>query len=147
MKPSAASLFNATQKQQIVDAIRQAECTSSAEIRLHIENNCQSDDPISRAQTLFHQLGMRKTALRNGVLLYLSIRDHKVAIIGDKAIHEQVGEEFWVRCYEAMASKFRESLFVEGILVALQMLSEELSGHFPYQVDDQNELSDEISFG
>lgn len=144
MKPS--SVFTPEQKAAIVAAIKQAELSSSAEIRVHIENNCPGA-VLDRAVEVFTMLKMHKTADRNGVLVYVALKDHKTAIIGDININKQVGRDFWQECYGAMSDHFTKGEFTEGICDAVGKLEMELKSHFPHQSNDVNELPDDISFG
>lgn len=143
---SASKLFSEQQRDQIVAAIKSAESRSSAEIRVHIENNCK-EDVLDRAVEVFAELKMDQTELRNGVLIYIAVKDHKTAIIGDQSINSHVKREFWQECYAAMKGHFAAGEFTEGICEAIRRLEAELEEHFPHQSDDVNELSDDISFG
>ena len=78
----------------IVKAIEKAEHQTSGEIRVHIESKCRAE-VLDRAAWLFKKLKMHETKDRNGVLIYLSINDHKFAIIGDAGINKVVPEGFW----------------------------------------------------
>jgi len=133
-------------KKSIVDAIKEAELNTSGEIRVHIESSCKGD-VLDRAAYLFKKLQMHKTEQRNGVLFYLAYKDHKFAILGDGGINQKVPDNFWDRIKEKMAEKFREGKFAEGLAEGIKESGEQLKTHFPYQSDDVNELSDEISFG
>jgi uncharacterized membrane protein len=90
---------------------------------------------------------MAKTHLRNGVLIYLSIRDRKFAIIGDHGIHRVVPANFWDHIKEDAILLFKEGRFKEGLVKAISETGEHLKKHYPYQKNDVNELPDEISFG
>ena len=63
-------------------AIAQAEKATSGEIRVHLEEKC-GDDVIKRATQIFAKLNMHKTELKNGVLIYLAVKDKKFAITGE----------------------------------------------------------------
>lgn len=60
-----------------------------------MEEHCAAAHPIDRAAEVFRYLSLDKTALRNGVLIYLAYEDHKFAIIGDEGINQKVGQNFW----------------------------------------------------
>ena len=139
-------LFSEQDKNILIQAIKDAENRSSAEIRIHLESHCKGN-VLDRAAKVFAQLGMHKTALRTGVLIYLAINDRKVAIIGDQGINALVAKDFWTECYEIMAKHFAEGDFVGGIKIAIEHFSDDLGKLFPHQPDDVNELNDDISFG
>jgi uncharacterized membrane protein len=146
IKMSVRKYFSEENKLQITNAIRVAENNTSGEIRVHIEKHCKGD-VLDRAAYIFEKLEMHKTQLRNGVLFYLAIEDHKFAILGDAGINQKVSENFWEEIKEEMAGKFREGKFTEGLSTGIKQAGKQLKQHFPYQKDDVNELSDEISFG
>lgn len=143
---SVRKYFSEENKLQITNAIRTAESNTSGEIRVHIEKHCK-EDVLDRAAFIFEKLKMHKTELRNGVLFYLAIEDHKFAILGDSGINQKVPDNFWEEIKEEMARNFREGNFTEGLSSGIRKAGEQLKQHFPYQQDDVNELSDEISFG
>lgn len=143
---SVKSFFTEEQKLQIKNAIRVAESNTSGEIRVHIEKQCKAD-VLDRAAFIFEKLEMHKTELRNGVLFYLAVDDRKFAILGDAGINQKVPENFWDEIKEDVIPKFKEGLFARGLADGIVKAGEQLKVHFPYQKDDINELSDEISFG
>jgi uncharacterized membrane protein len=126
-------------------SVETAELETSGEIRLHIEEVCKGD-VLDRAAYLFQKLGMAKTQLRNGVMIYLAIKDRKFAIIGDAGINAKVPADFWDKAKTIMLNDFKEGLFAEGLCKAILLAGEQLKQHFPHQHDDNNELSDEVSF-
>jgi len=140
------SSFTEENKLQITNAIRVAELNTSGEIRVHIENYCKGD-VLDRAAYIFEKLEMHKTALRNGVLFYLAVKDKKFAILGDGGINAKVPEDFWESTKETVILKLKEGLYAEALANGIIKAGEQLKAHFPYQKDDVNELSDEISFG
>lgn len=133
------------EKKSIVAAIREAELNTSGEIRVHLENHCKKD-VLDRAAEVFATLHMHETELRNGVLFYLALKDHRLAILGDKGINTKVPEHFWVDIRDLMISRFKEGKYAEGLAEGIRMAGQQLKSHFPYQADDRNELSDDISF-
>lgn len=137
--------FTNEQKAQIEAAIGEAEKLTSGEIRLHIDKSCKGE-LLDTAVAVFKKLGMDKTELRNGVLFYLSIDDHKFAVIGDKAINETVPEGFWDNIYQTIVTHFRKGEFTEGLSWAILEAGKQLVDHFPIAHDDTNELTNEISF-
>ena len=143
---TARSFFTAEEKETIRLAIMNAELDTSGEIRVHIENTCVGES-LERAAYLFKQLKMHKTKLRNGVLIYLAIKNRKFAIIGDAGINKVVPDNFWDEIRHRMLNRFHEDQFVEGLSEAVTLTGEQLKQHFPYSVEDVNELPDDISFG
>jgi uncharacterized membrane protein len=141
----ASSFFTKEQQAQILASVREAEKETSGEIRVHIETSF-TGDVLDRAAWVFKKLGMHKTDERNGVLFYLAVSDKKFAIIGDAGINEKVHDGFWDEISLLLQKNFRESKFTEGLAEGILMAGRQLKTHFPYNKDDVNELSDEISF-
>src|SRR5690606_38133026 len=138
--------FTEEQQAQIVHAIQEAEGRTSGEIRLAVEPRCKGE-PIDRAAVYFRRLGMDKTALRNGVLIYISIDDHQFAIIGDSGIHAKVGKGFWEETKELMLGYFKQGNLIQGLIEGIKHAGEQLQHFFPRQDDDVNELPNDIAFG
>ncbi|MCP4312199.1 MAG: TPM domain-containing protein [Bacteroidetes bacterium] len=142
----AANFFSKEEKEKITSAVKQAETSTSGEIRVHIDNHCR-EDVMDRAAWWFKKLEMHKTEQRNGVLFYLAVKDKKFAILGDAGINNVTPDDFWNSIREKMLEQFHEGAFAEGLSQGILLAGEALKAHFPYQDDDVNELSDEISFG
>ena len=90
---------------------------------------------------------MHKTEARNGVLIYMAVKDHRFAIIGDAGINQKVGDDFWDSTKEKMLEQFKKGNLTEGLVEGILSSGQVLKKHFPYQSNDKNELSDDISFG
>lgn len=144
--PNARQFFSTEEKQTILDAIIRAEKDTSGEIRVHIENHC-GGDVLDRAAFLFKHLKMNETALHNGTLFYLAVKDRKFAVIGDAGINAVVEENFWESIRRSMTEHFKRSEFTVGLIKGIETTGKKLKAHFPYSNNDVNELSDEISFG
>lgn len=136
--------FTESEADAIVAAIAEAEMRTSGELRVHVENRCKGD-AMARALAVFTRLGMHDTRDRNGVLFYLSTEDHHFAIIGDKGIHDKVGDDYWQGLKDKMQLKFRSGEFSLGLIEAISTCGQSLARFFPRSADDVNELSDSIS--
>lgn len=143
---SVQKYFTEEDKLQITNAIRVAETDTSGEIRVHIEKYCKGD-VLDQAAYVFEKLDMHKTKLRNGVLFYIAFNDRKFAILGDAGINMKVPANFWEEITNEVIAEFKEGKYAEGIAAGVIKAGKQLKAHFPYQSDDVNELSDEISFG
>ena len=143
--PSAKDLLTKQQQDQVVQSIQQAEKGTSGEIRLYIEDSTRKD-ALLRAEEVFLKLGMGKTKDRTGVLIYVAVKDHKLAIIGDKGIHDVVGNDFWEAEKELLIEHFAKADYSEGLAKAIGLIGERLKKSFPIKPGDKNELPDEILF-
>lgn len=138
--------FTKAEAEVIQQSIVEAESLCSGEIRVHIDKTCNGDVLI-QAQTTFLKLGMQKTALRNGVLIYLVPSQKQMAIVGDEGIHKVVGQDFWDDIYQQMKSDFAQNQYCQGLQTGILSIGNALKTHFPIQENDQNELSNTISYG
>ena len=141
----AASIFTKDEEKKIIQAIEKAELHTSGEIRLHVEDYCTAN-PYERALEVFYLLKMENTEARNGVLLYIAIKDKKLAIIGDKGIHEMVQEHFWDIIISKLQENFKNEVYAKAIIEAIEETGNQLNAFFPLNNDDKDELTNEISF-
>jgi len=128
----------------IARAVAQAEARTSAEVRVHLDHACEID-ALQRAIKIFERLGMHRTPARHGVLIYISVSDHKLAVIGDAGIHERVGAAYWQELVAAVRDHMRQQRSRDGLIHAIVEVGRTLGRHFPRRPDDTNELSDEVS--
>jgi uncharacterized membrane protein len=129
---------------RITAAIGAAERETSGEIRVHIQPKATGGEPRFVAERTFERLGMTKTALRNGVLLFIASEERSFVILGDKGIDEKVPERFWDEIAAKLAFRFLSGEFTEGIVEAITAAGQQLKTYFPRAEGDVNELSDEI---
>jgi uncharacterized membrane protein len=88
-------------------------------------------DPVVAAQKEFVRLGMAKSTEQNGVLIFVSPRSHKFAVIGDEGVHAKCGDEFWQELAKTMTEFFRKSEFTEGVIHGVRKAGDLLAKHFP----------------
>ena len=139
--------LSSEQEKRIADAIEMAEIGTTGEIRVHIERRCK-EDPLHRAISLFGELEMHETKQKNGVLIYISMMDHKLAIYGDEGIHSIVGDAFWDEDIRIMAIHFKEGKYADGIIEVIARVGSKLAEHFPATGQaNPDELDNSVSFG
>jgi len=131
----------------IIQAIRDAESKASGQIRVFVQRGKLTVDPVIIAQKKFQRLGMHKTRERNAVLIFVAPRAHKFAVVGDKAIHEKCGEQFWQGIVDGMRIQFRDEKFSRALTDAIYEVGEVLAAHFPRTSATSNELPDDIVEG
>lgn len=129
---------------RITAAIAAAERETSGEIRIHIQPKATGGDPRYVAERTFERLGMTKTALRNGVLLFIASEERSFVILGDKGIDEKVPAGFWDEIAAKLTIRFKNGEFTDGIVEAITAAGHQLMTYFPRAEGDVNELPDEI---
>jgi len=128
----------------VAAAVAAAEAATAAEIRVHLDARCPGE-AMARAARIFERLGMHRTAARHGVLIYVSIEDHKLAVLGDRGIYERVGQAYWDELVESVLAHFRGGRFRDGLVHGVDEVGAALRWHFPRRPDDVNELPDQVS--
>lgn len=142
------TFFSAKEQAQMVEAIRIAEKETSGEIRVFVESRNPMVDPLERAVQVFYKLEMDETQHRNGVLLYVAMKDHEVALFGDEGIHQKVGKPYWEMEVKKMTAEFANHHISTGIEKCVLQIGQTLKEKFPYEATtDKNELPDDIVFG
>lgn len=143
---SIEDFLTASEEQEIIEAIREAEKNTSGEIRIHIEHDSELD-PFKRAMEVFHYLKMDNTKLQNGVLIYVAVAAKSFVIYGDKGINAVVPQGFWDSTKNCIESHFKSNRFKQGLIEGVLKAGEQLEAHFPWDHSDLNELPNDISKG
>ena len=86
----------------------------------------------------------RKTSGHTGVLLYLSIEEHRAEIVADSAIAAIVPAEVWGEAMADMLREISQGRLAEGIAAGVRDVGVVLAEHFPRSADDVNELPDRL---
>lgn len=140
-------VFSEADLDAMTEAIRRAESRTSGEIRVHLERRVPREpgDAMARARQVFSALGMERTALRNGVLIYLALEDRKLAIVGDQGVHARVGDAYWAGVRDLMVEALRAGRAAEAVVSAVAEVGRVLAEHYPRGRDDVDELPDRPS--
>ena len=86
----------------------------------------------------------RRTHGRTGVLLYLSMREHRAEIVADETIATRVPAEIWGEAMVDMLAEVSRGRIAEGLAAGVRDVGKVLAEHFPREKDDQNELPDRL---
>jgi len=92
----------------------------------------------------FYSSGLYKTRESNGILIYLSLFERRVVVLGDEAIHRHMGDARWGSVRDKIIAGIRSGKACEGICAAIRDCAETLARHFPPRPDDINELPDQV---
>lgn len=97
-----------------------------------------------RALLLFKVGAESRTAAHTGILIFLSMREHRAEIIADAAIAAKVAPEIWGDAMLALLAKVRAGAPGEGMAAAVNLVGAVLTEHFPKSGDNPNELPDRL---
>ena len=114
--------------ERIVRAIVDAERNTTGQIRVSIAPRPWGSIRKA-AEREFVRLGMTRTPHRNGVLIFVVPSRREFVILGDAAVHERVGQEFWERVAAAMSERIRSGDLTDGIVHGIETAGAELAGH------------------
>jgi len=86
----------------------------------------------------------RRTRGHTGVLIYLSMREHRAEIVADQSVAEQVPADVWGEAMADMLEQIRRGCIAEGMAAGVRDVGAVLAEHFPRDADDHNELPDRL---
>ncbi len=127
----------------IARAIGEAEKRTSGEIRVFVTEHLV-DDAVAAAQNQFVRLGMTKTELRNGVLIFFAPRSRAFSVVGDKGVHEKCGQVLWEEVTAKMAPLLKTGEFTRAIIAGVEQIGTVLAREFPWKSGDRNELPNTV---
>jgi putative membrane protein len=90
----------------------------------------------------FYSSGLYRTREENGIEIFLSLFEKRVVVIGDRGIHEKMGNAHWDDVRKKIIDGIHTGKPREGICAAIETCGESLAKHFPRRPDDINELPD-----
>lgn len=97
-----------------------------------------------RALRAFRLSAERRTRGRTGILIYVSMREHRAEIIADQAIAERVDPDVWGGALHALLQELRQDRMADGMIAAITKVGAVLAQHLPIADDDSNELPDRL---
>ncbi|RYY23602.1 MAG: hypothetical protein EOP62_19640 [Sphingomonadales bacterium] len=97
-----------------------------------------------KALQLFRTSAEKRTKAATGVLLYLSLAEHRAEIIADESIHSRVTPDVWGAAMAALLVKVKAGHPGEGMAAAVEQIGIVLAEHFPRSEGDTNELPDRL---
>jgi putative membrane protein len=116
----------------------------SALKRLFISQREIDEEVEEAAVNGFFKKGLYRTRDATGVLLFISVFEHKVWLLADKGIHEKVPQEKWDRVVDRITHGIRNGQGAEVIGKAIYEIGDLLNAHFPIQPGDTDELKNLI---
>jgi len=98
----------------------------------------------ARAITCFKVGADRRTTGRTGILIYLSMREHRAEIVADEGISSLVDPGVWGDAMAAMLGHIRQGRVADGMIAAIENVGAVVAQHLPPAVGDVNELPDRV---
>ncbi len=114
-------------------------------LRLALTPGVIKSDRVRRRAVRYFKVGAeRRTTGRTGILIYVSLAEHRAEIVADEAIHARVPNEVWGDAMADMIAHVREGRIADGMVAAVRDVGVVLAEHFPRADDDRNELPDRL---
>lgn len=108
--------------------------------RLFLSVNEMEEEVQRSAMESFYLNGLHRTRDETGVLIYISIFERTVWVLGDRGINEKVGPETWREIVSIVTDGIKSRRQGEAICRAVERAGEILHEHFPVRPDDRDEL-------
>lgn len=112
--------------------------------RLFISDQEIDEEVEESAISAFYRNGLYKTKNETGVLVYISVFEHRVWVLADRGINEKVNPETWQEVVDMITIGIKKKTTGESIVKAIHRIGEILEAHFPVKPDDANELKNLI---
>ena len=97
-----------------------------------------------RAIVVFKAAAERRTSGRTGILIYLSMAEHRAEIVADEAILKVTDAATWGEAMAALLEAVREGRVGDGLVAAVERVGVVLAEHFPRSAEDRNEIPDKL---
>ena len=96
------------------------------------------------AVTAFFDEKLYRTRQENGILIFISVLEHRVWVLADSGINSRIGQDQWQEIVDHITAGIKQNRQGEAIGEAIGRVGAILQEHFPITTDDPNELHDLI---
>jgi len=93
-----------------------------------------------KALVSFIEHGLHNTRDRTGILILISLFEHRVQILADSGINAKVPEHTWEEVDDIIVEGLKTGNACNAVCQAVERCGELLQEHFPRKHDDTNEL-------
>lgn len=118
---------------------------ASERLKLPFVGKARIDEAVrERAVRAFYEKGLYRTRDETGILIFLSLLEHKVWILADRGINSKIPHDEWAGLARELSRGLREKRACEALCSVIGSCGAELARHFPRKHDDENELADHV---
>ena len=104
----------------------------------------RAEEVHQKALEIFFHRNLHTTKDRTGILIMISLLEHRVEVVADAGINEKVEKHTWDNLVKELIRQIKNDKMIDGLTDAISTCGDYLSHHFPIKEDDENELSDEV---
>lgn len=119
-------------------------CALPAWKRMFVSESRATEMAAEQAVQEFHRLRLHETAGRTGILIFVSLLERRVVVLGDVGIHAKVGDAAWDDTREAVLAGLRNGRVEEGLIDGIRLAGKALATHHPWIEGDRNEIPDRV---
>jgi putative membrane protein len=114
-------------------------------LRLPFIAKKEIEEEVDRAAAAaFQHNRLRNTEDSTGILIYISLYEHQVKVIGDDGISAKLAHTDWEHICDAIIKDFKEKQYTSGIVEGINLSGKLLAEHFPIKEGDKDELANEL---
>ena len=118
--------------------------TYSSILRLALIGREIDEEVQQKAYESFMQLNLHRTKDRTGILIFVSMLEHRIMVLADSGINDVAPENYWQDVVGVLSARIRSGDLVSGLCEAITLCGELLEEKFPIAADDQNELKNTV---
>lgn len=112
--------------------------------RLFVTEKRATEVALEQASLEFQRLELHRTEARTGVLLFVSLFERRVVVLGDAGIHAKVGDAQWALARDAVLDGIDREDLAAGLVDGIRASGAVLAAHFPVAHGDRNEVPDRL---
>lgn len=112
--------------------------------RLFISGRRARETAEEQAFQEFYRAGLHETKARTGVLLFVSLLEHRVVVLADEGIAAKVDADHWKTTDAAVLDGIAAGSLRDGLIAGIRRAASVLAEHFPWESEDENEVPDRI---
>jgi len=112
--------------------------------RLIVPKKIRQQKVQERSIRYFMESGVYNTKDRTGILIFISIMEHRVELLADSGINEKIPKEKWQNIVDNILAGIKQKQIAKHLIESIDECGDLLAEHFPIKDDDKNELTDDI---
>jgi putative membrane protein len=113
-------------------------------IRVLTSQRRMGEEVHEAALAAFTRNGLHHTKGETGVLIYISLLEHRVEILADRGIHSKAGEDYWKAEVNKISAGIRAGEAANSLVAVISEIGQKLAENFPVAPGDRNELGDDL---
>ena len=92
------------------------------------------------AAAAFFGEALHNTRDANGILLYISVFERRVWVLGDRGINDRINPQTWQEIVDLVSRGIKQGNQCQAICDGIERIGAILEEHFPIEEDDKDEL-------